>query len=314
MSVIVSDEQTGIAPHSFKLVHFSEFTWCKFCTRFIWGLGKQGFQCQACRYAVHGKCLALVPHNCPKVEVKDPNSKKSIVSRNRYQNMNDLVSAMKNPKNGIEIKDRKLLLKTYPNAFIGQEAVDWMLRHLPIRDRDDAISLGQRLLQSNYIKHVSDNKKGFRDSQDQFYIFEDFATVEALAVDLESSQDDNNITSSAGISLDDFELQTTIGKGGFGMVMKVLKKDNQKIYAMKIMNKTKIKGQRQLQCLIAEKNIMLNDNPFLIHLHYSFQTEDKLYFCNGLYSRRRYGFSFRTKTKIQRKRGSILGSTNYLGS
>jgi len=47
---------------------------------------------------------------------------------------------------------------------------------------------------------------------------------------------------------------------------------------MKIMNKTKISGQRQLQCLIAEKNIMLNDNPFLIHLHYSFQTDDKLYF------------------------------------
>lgn len=24
--------------------------------------------------------------------------------------------------------------------------------------------------------------------------------------------------------------------------------------------------------------VMLNDNPFLVHLHYSFQTEDKLYF------------------------------------
>jgi len=47
---------------------------------------------------------------------------------------------------------------------------------------------------------------------------------------------------------------------------------------MKIMNKTKIKGQRQLNCLIAERNIMLNDNPFLVHLHYSFQTDDKLYF------------------------------------
>jgi protein kinase/protein kinase A len=47
---------------------------------------------------------------------------------------------------------------------------------------------------------------------------------------------------------------------------------------MKVMNKTKISGERQLQCLIAEKNIMLNDNPFLVHLYYSFHTETQLFF------------------------------------
>lgn len=47
---------------------------------------------------------------------------------------------------------------------------------------------------------------------------------------------------------------------------------------MKVMAKSKISGERQLQCLIAEKNIMLNDNPFLVHLHYSWQTPDKLFF------------------------------------
>jgi len=60
--------------------------------------------------------------------------------------------------------------------------------------------------------------------------------------------------------------------------MQVKKKGSDKIFAMKVMNKSKISGQRQLQCLIAEKNIMLNDNPFLVHLHFSFQTDDKLYF------------------------------------
>eukprot|EP01114_Cavostelium_apophysatum_P001127 TRINITY_DN10968_c0_g1_i1.p1 TRINITY_DN10968_c0_g1~~TRINITY_DN10968_c0_g1_i1.p1 ORF type:complete len:531 (-),score=159.02 TRINITY_DN10968_c0_g1_i1:65-1657(-) len=266
------------APHTFKLHHFPEFTWCKFCTKFIWGLGKQGYQCKACKYAVHVKCLKLVPSNCPKQEVKDPNAKKSIVSRNRYQNMNDLIGAMKNPKTGVEVKDRKQLLKSYPNCFVGQEAVDWMLRNLPIRDRDDGLSLGQRLLTSGYIRHVSDNKKGFRDGE-QYYVFEGMEKVEQAALASE------NITSSgeyesnnSGASLEDFEIVATIGKGGFGKVVKVKRRDNQKIYAMKIMNKTKISGQRQLQCLIAEKNIMLNDNPFLIHLYSSFQTPDKLYF------------------------------------
>lgn len=265
-------------PHIFKLVHFSEFTWCKFCTKFIWGLGLQGYQCKACKYAVHPKCLKLVPNNCTKQEIKDLTSKKNIVTKNRYQNMSDLASAMRDPKNGVEIKDRKQLLKTYPSAFVGQEAVDWMLRNLPIRDRDDAITLGQRLLASNYIHHVSNDKKGFKDGVDIYYYFEnDTSKIEKLGKELERT-DSAEFVEKSSASKEDFENVCLIGKGGFGKVVKVRKIDNQKIYAMKIMNKTKISGQRQLQCLVAEKNIMLNDNPFLIHLHYSFQTNDKLYF------------------------------------
>jgi len=173
----VKSEQTPsgmIAPHTFKLVHFSEFTWCKFCTKFIWGLGKQGYSCKACKYSVHTKCLKLVPSNCPKTEVKDPNSKKNIITRNRFQNMHDLVGTMKDPKNGVELKDRTQMLKKFTSCFVGQEAVDWMLQNLPIRDRDDGVALGQRLLNSNYIKHVSDNKKGFKDGE-FYYYFEDIA-------------------------------------------------------------------------------------------------------------------------------------------
>lgn len=44
-------------PHIFEEVHFSKPTYCQWCGRFIWGLGKQGFQCKNCLYAVHGKCL-----------------------------------------------------------------------------------------------------------------------------------------------------------------------------------------------------------------------------------------------------------------
>lgn len=61
-------------------------------------------------------------------------------------------------------------------------------------------------------------------------------------------------------------------------MLKVKKKGGDKIYAMKIIEKKLIANEQQLSCLVAEKTIMLNDNPFLVHLHYSFQTDDKLYF------------------------------------
>lgn len=84
-------------------------------------------------------------------------------------------------------------------------------------------------------------------------------------------------------------------------VMKVRKKGKDKVYAMKVINKSKITGQRQLQCLIAEKNVMLNDNPFLVHLHYSFQTNDKLYFVMDYISGGDLAFHLEAKGRFNEK-------------
>jgi len=180
--------------------------------------------------------------------------------------MVDLTSAL---RSAIDVKDRKFLLKSYPDSFLGHDAVSWMLQTLPIRDREEAVNLGNKLLEKGYIKSV--DSKGFKDN-DSLFIF----TKHISGFKIEN--ENNNIKEEKNVSLDDFDILQTVGKGGFAMVVKVSKKDNKKIYAMKIMHKTKISSPRQLECLIAEKNIMLNDNPFLVHLHYSFQTEEKLFF------------------------------------
>ena len=58
------------------------------------------------------------------------------------------------------------------NALKGQEAVDWMLQNLPIRDREEALALGNKMLASKLIKPLnSDAKKGFKDGE-FFYSFE----------------------------------------------------------------------------------------------------------------------------------------------
>jgi len=110
------------------------------------------------------------------------------------------------------------------------------------------------------------------------------------------------------VDVDDFNVLQTIGRGGFGMVAKVEKKDTKKIYAMKIVNKSKITGQRQLQCLIAEKNIMLNDNPFLVHLHYCFSTEDKIYFVMDYIPGGDKAFHLEQVAKFQEKEVRFISS------
>eukprot|EP01098_Paradermamoeba_levis_P004394 TRINITY_DN1891_c0_g4_i1.p1 TRINITY_DN1891_c0_g4~~TRINITY_DN1891_c0_g4_i1.p1 ORF type:complete len:452 (+),score=145.94 TRINITY_DN1891_c0_g4_i1:74-1429(+) len=81
------------------------------------------------------------------------------------------------------------------------------------------------------------------------------------------------------IGLNDFDLLTVIGKGSFGKVMQVKKKDTGKIYAMKILNKKTILERNDLEHTKAEKSILQKlVHPFLVNLYYSFQSEDKLYF------------------------------------
>jgi len=77
---------------------------------------------------------------------------------------------------------------------------------------------------------------------------------------------------------DDFELLTVIGKGSFGKVMQVRKKDDDQIFAMKVLRKDAVIARKQVAHTKAEKSILQKiQHPFIVRLHYAFQTADKLY-------------------------------------
>lgn len=81
------------------------------------------------------------------------------------------------------------------------------------------------------------------------------------------------------LCIDDFELMKVLGKGAFGKVMLAQKKDNKKIYAIKVLKKQQIIELDQLEHTKAEKTILQHVNhPFLVGLEYAFQTPEKLYF------------------------------------
>lgn len=87
------------------------------------------------------------------------------------------------------------------------------------------------------------------------------------------------------IGLEDFDLLKVIGKGSFGKVFQVRKKDNGQIYAMKVLNKKAIIKRGEVQHTLTEKNILKNlVHPFLVNLYFTFQTQDKLCFVMGALS------------------------------
>ena len=80
------------------------------------------------------------------------------------------------------------------------------------------------------------------------------------------------------VTADDFQLLKVIGKGSFGKVMQVRKKDTGKIYAMKVLQKEAIINRNQVIHTRSEKSILqMVQHPFIVCLHYAFQTRDKLY-------------------------------------
>ncbi len=56
---------------------------------------------------------------------------------------------------GVKIKNRRYNLRVYPNCFIGTEAVEWMISNLNL-STDQAVQLGQRLIDEKFIHHVLD--------------------------------------------------------------------------------------------------------------------------------------------------------------
>jgi len=77
-----------------------------------------------------------------------------------------------------------------------------------------------------------------------------------------------------------------VGRGSFGKVLQVKKKDTGRIYAMKILDKSRVMQTKQQKHTNDEKKILQHINhPFIVQLHFAFQTPEKLYmvmdFING---------------------------------
>ena len=68
----------------------------------------------------------------------------------------ELVTKMRNI-GGIKIQDRNYKFKTYHKCFVGNEAVEWMRTNLSL-STEQAIRLGQRLIDEKLIHHVVDQQ------------------------------------------------------------------------------------------------------------------------------------------------------------
>ncbi|KAJ1723203.1 Serine/threonine-protein kinase [Coemansia erecta] len=80
------------------------------------------------------------------------------------------------------------------------------------------------------------------------------------------------------LSVNDFQTVKVIGRGAFGEVRLVQKRDTGKIYALKILRKNEMIKKDQLAHVRAERDVLAeSDSPWVVQLYFSFQDVRNLY-------------------------------------
>ncbi|XP_039630454.1 serine/threonine-protein kinase 32A isoform X1 [Polypterus senegalus] len=80
------------------------------------------------------------------------------------------------------------------------------------------------------------------------------------------------------VNFDHFQILRAIGKGSFGKVCIVQKKDTKKMYAMKYMNKQKCIERNEVRNVLKELQIMQSlEHPYLVNLWFAFQDVEDMF-------------------------------------
>lgn len=179
------------------------------------------------------------------------------------RSLDEILVALKHPATGLVVKDRQWRLKTYKQCFVASEMIDWLIANLRLRSRPDAVELANKLVACGAIRHVVITQP-VRDA----YLFFEF-TPDAAVTGLQSE--------TKPVSIDNFTTVRVLGVGGFGRVVLAQKNDTKKLYAIKMLKKSALFGEKELRNMQSELEILKNDHAFLVHLYWSFQSETHIF-------------------------------------
>ncbi len=116
---------------------------------------------------------------------------------------------------------------------------------------------------------------------------------------------------------DDFKLLKVVGRGSFGKVMMVQRKgdpDKSRTYAMKVLRKEAIIKRNQVEHTKAEREILEEiHHPFLMGLHYAFQTDSKLYLVMDYLTGGELFFHLKNERRFSESRSKFYTAEIALG-
>ncbi|KAH9514541.1 Calcium-independent protein kinase C [Bulinus truncatus] len=243
--------------HKFMAMFFRQPTFCSLCRDFIWGLGKQGYQCQVCTCVVHKRCHQHIVTKCP--GSRDVSNDEKNVANNCGTNTRDMAQILSEMGiSGDKLRpkpQKKMSISESPNKNTPMHERSFSSPIPVIQDPDEAISGEEGVIGNTTTNEHSGSRT-------------------------RSPSGDRSRSQHSRISLNDFNFIKVLGKGSFGKVMLAERKGSDEVYAVKVLKKDVIIQDDDVECTMTEKRILALSakHPFLTALHSSFQTKERLFF------------------------------------
>ncbi|XP_055681395.1 putative protein kinase C delta type homolog isoform X5 [Lutzomyia longipalpis] len=277
--------------HKFVAKFFRQPTFCAFCKEFLWGFGKQGYQCITCQTAVHKKCHDKLLGTCSESSF---NSESTIYLRERFK---------------IDLPHRFKAYTFMSPTFCdhcGSLLYGLFRQGLKCEDCDvnchkkcekltaNLCGVNQKLI----VEALASVRRGVHEARDSPSTppshnpaFKIDSTHDSD--DLETSytygqyQRSGRITAPATsiprfrkYAVEDFHFLAVLGKGSFGKVLLAELRNTEFYYAIKCLKKDVVLEDDDVECTLIERKVLAlgTKHPYLCHLFCTFQTESHLFF------------------------------------
>ncbi|XP_017045792.1 putative protein kinase C delta type homolog isoform X3 [Drosophila ficusphila] len=275
--------------HRFVAKFFRQPTFCAFCNLFLWGFGKQGYQCIICQTVVHKKCHEKLLGKCSGSVFT---SASTILLRERFK---------------IDMPHR-----FKPHTFMSPTFCDhcgslmggFFIQGLKCEECDvnchkkcerltaNLCGVNQKLI-VEALNHVKRGAREARDSPSTPPSLNPAYKIEASEEHDETSytysqfQKSGRFTAPATViprfknySVDDFHFLAVLGKGSFGKVLLAELRDTTYYYAIKCLKKDVVLEDDDVDSTLIERKVLAlgTKHPYLCHLFCTFQTESHLFF------------------------------------
>ncbi|VDD92480.1 unnamed protein product [Enterobius vermicularis] len=189
-------------------------------------------------------------------------------------------------KDSLQFVQRNLMKNNVPPELFQAELVDQKKKIALLLDiivicsnaSGIAVTVHPSLTSYMWLKRKKTKKQSLKNNSFVFFFFSAKFTRFCQWKNLELNMQ---------LTMNDFSVHRIIGRGGFGEVYGCRKADTGKMYAMKCLDKKRIK-LKQGETLALNERIMLSlvstgqDCPFIVCMTYAFQSADKLCFILDL--------------------------------
>ncbi|CAG2056591.1 unnamed protein product, partial [Timema podura] len=257
-------------PHRFVMHNYKRFTFCDHCGSLLYGLIRQGLQCEVCSMNVHKRCQKNVANNCG-INTKQMAailkemgiSTDKLTPHTKAKSGGSLSSTQSTGDCSSSCGSEMLLLEDDGSAEgqgdSGGEAG---------QQSEEADEAHMRFIAQKVMEEKIREKLRAEEGPEQ----RDQVSASEQIVSLERRE--------RKIGLEDFHFIKVLGKGSFGKVMLAEKKGTDEVYAVKVLKKDVIIQDDDVDCTMTEKRILAlaAKHPFLTALHSCYQTKDRLFF------------------------------------